>query len=137
MKSLNRILHNRFAHIHLAFALLSSCSHSGNKFNVPGFEHLQWQKDSLACNGYRYEHYSLLRENKQCLLGSKEVDILDFLGRPNKIVKRSESISFYYYITRGEQCLLEGRNELKLSQNTVIEVLFKDENVINVSIQVP
>ena len=127
-------------YIKIYFALLSflflSCSNKRDKILISEFDNFKWQQDSLACGNYRFKHYDILCKNQQYIIGKDEEIITHYLGKANRLVVREKSKSYYFYIAKGEQCVNNG-NKLKLTQNKLLELHFKNGKLENVNVQIP
>jgi hypothetical protein len=72
---------------------------------IEGIELDAWEQDKDACNGKRASTISLLREQKNKLLGLDEMNVVKLLGKPdeNELYKRNEKF-FHYFLEPSEKC---------------------------------
>lgn len=77
---------------------------------IEGIELRAWQQDKDACNGKRTATISLLREQKNKLLGLDEMKVVKLLGKPdeNELYKRNEKF-FHYFLEPSEKCNTRGK----------------------------
>lgn len=108
-------------HLHWKFVVilfLLSCNQRGVDqcaFLLKGFDSQSWKIDSIACNGYRKDTYTLLADTSEPLVGLTRCQIIQFLGEPNRRYIRDRE-KFYYWIEPGAQCLPIKRDTLYLSK---------------------
>lgn len=64
-----------------------------------------WKNDKKGCDGIRASAINDLKEQKDKLLGLREMQIIDLLGKPdqNELYKRNQKF-FYYNLHAGMDC---------------------------------
>jgi hypothetical protein len=65
-----------------------------------------WKNDKHGCKGVRAIAIDELEEQKDQLLGLREMQIIDLLGKPdqNELYKRNQKF-FYYNLQPGSECI--------------------------------
>lgn len=83
--------------------LIAACS--GKKVVIKDFNNEIWKQDKLGCKDLRSDLYKILLDNKQLLLGLRETELIDFLGRPDQTELYTRNQKFYFYqLSPGPQC---------------------------------
>lgn len=119
-------------HLHwklIAILFLLSCNQKGVDqcaFLLKGFDSQSWKMDSIACNGYRKDTYTLLTDSSEDMVGLSRCQIIQFLGKPNRRYVR-DGEKFYYWIEPGAQCLPIKKDTLYLSK---FYLLFDSESKV-------
>lgn len=93
----------------LVFILLSICifSSCNKKIDLKEFNKDDWRHDFNGCDGTRMELMQYLQLIQPDLIGIREPQLLEILGRPNKQeLSERKKKSFMYYIYPGKQCVM-------------------------------
>ncbi|MCS7004124.1 MAG: hypothetical protein NZM38_02225 [Cytophagales bacterium] len=81
--------------------ILISCSET----TIQGFDSQSWKSDRMGCRGLRMQLLSHFQAHKEKFLNLSEKQLLDILGKPDKIelAQRNQRF-FYYFVEKGSQC---------------------------------
>lgn len=123
---------NRYTALIILTALWINFSGCKRKIDLGRFNPEHWKRDFNGCDGTRESIYSFFEGVKPQMIGIREDQVLEILGRPNKqnLEERSKK-SYLYYLTPGKQCVFR-KNEARL-----IEVEFDAlDRVKTISIKV-
>jgi outer membrane protein assembly factor BamE (lipoprotein component of BamABCDE complex) len=87
---------------------------------IKDFDTTLWQKDRLACQNKRKDMINSLEAQKAQLKGMTRVNILYFLGRPDKqeLYQRNQRFYIYHY-EKGTQC--KGKGDI---QSKILKIRF-------------
>lgn len=83
--------------------LLASCT---GKTGLPEtFDSEKWKNDLYSCKGDRTKLIDIILENKEALIGEAEHNIIQVLGRGDKMeLGPKKGKIYHYYITAGPSC---------------------------------
>lgn len=85
------------------FMLLSSCQ---KEVKIEGFDNEAWKKDQNGCSGIRNEKVDFLKQKKEQLLGLREQQVVQLLGRPDRkeLYKRGQKMFIYFTDNGNPKC---------------------------------
>jgi hypothetical protein len=83
--------------------LISSCGKDLPE--LKGIQLSDWKTDRDGCHGIRAQSLDTLKSQKNLLLGLREMQIVEVLGKPdrNEPYKRNQKF-FFYFLQPGESC---------------------------------
>jgi hypothetical protein len=93
----------RWLSLSLFFLLFTSCGKPLPEWS--GIEMEKWRADKNGCEGYRAANLGVLEKQLTTLEALNEMDIIEFLGKPdlNELSKRNQKI-YYYHLQAGPTC---------------------------------
>ncbi len=105
------------------------CTHCSSDTSTSiGFDTTAWKQDKKGCTGKRAELLSLFEGAKEQLMGMREREILQVLGRPDRQDLHKRNQKFYiYYVQPGNQC--EGNNTQ--APGRIVRMRFSALDVVN------
>ena len=100
--------------VKFVFALLFIIGCSSPPPVLEDFDNEIWKADKHGCKGDRKVMEAAVMEQRDKLLGFEEMQLVDFLGKPdqNELSKRNEKF-YYYYIDPAPNCSENGNSEAK------------------------
>jgi outer membrane protein assembly factor BamE (lipoprotein component of BamABCDE complex) len=109
-----------------AMLFMAACS-SNSPADIP-LDSTTWKQDKKGCTGKRAELLPQFEEARDLMMGMRERDILQVLGRPDKQDLHKRNQKFYiYYVQQGSQC--EGNQHL--APGKIIRMRFSALDLVN------
>jgi outer membrane protein assembly factor BamE (lipoprotein component of BamABCDE complex) len=106
MLSTSTVLQKTFTIVGTSILILicaAGCSTDRN--SQMGFDTDAWKEDKNGCLGKREEMLAQFDKSKDQLMGMRERELLQILGRPDKQDLHKRNQKFYiYYVQPGNQC---------------------------------
>lgn len=116
MKEMQRIV--KFSFVAILICLLATgCK---DEIRIANFETQKWKDDPNGCSGVRKQLLPSLLAGQSKLIGRGEMEIKEFLGRPDGNDLRSRGQKFYEYGVKGANLC----NEASTEQPEILRIRF-------------
>lgn len=83
--------------------LFSACK---KEVKIEGFDNEAWKKDPSGCSGVRKSSLDYLKTQKEQLVGLREQQVVQLLGRPDikDLYKRGQKMFIYFIDDKNPKC---------------------------------
>jgi len=102
----------------LLFVLIASACNED--IRIPNFEPQKWKEDPNGCNGDREKLLTILLTGRSQVIGKNEVEVKEFLGKPDSQDLRTRGQKFFEYGVKGGNLC----NPQSLNQPEILRIRF-------------